>query len=197
MMPFDRTADRTRNAGMRLAPLHIRHLRHPGPVAPQRVIVGTGDPVTRARVRLYAGATLHDALVGAAGKLNANSANFTLLDLEFSTLEFCTAVPDPTGRRLATYTGSQILRDVRLIAGSATLGRSDGHRPLVHCHAAFVDTLGRPLGGHLVPGACRLRGSGTAYATVFKGFEVEQAFDPETNHTLFRPVSQMALERCA
>lgn len=197
MMPLDLATTPTRDDRVRRAPPRVRHLRHPGPVAPRRIVFATGDPLTRARVALKAGTTLHDAIVGAAGALNATSVTFTLLDVEFATLAFCTAVPDPTGHRLATYTGSRSLENVRLIAGAATLGRSDRHEPLVHCHAAFVDDQGDPLGGHLVPDACRLRRSGTAFATVFTGFAIEQGFDPETNHTLFRPVSHMALERCA
>ncbi len=172
---------------------HPRLLRHPGPVAPERSVAAAGAPRTTARLVLAPGRSLQAGLLAELDRLAAQSAAITLLAGRWARLTYCTAVPDPSGLRLATYTGACELADALLLGGNATVGRGGDGAALVHCHAAFVAADGRALGGHLVPDRCLVGDRPVhAFATLFSGFEIAQTFDPETNHNLFRPVPAAA-----
>jgi len=159
------------------------------------------------RLRLAAGQTLDDALLGAYrqatktahhgdqrrddGKsARVGGAVGTLLSGAWERLTFCTGVPDPTGIRVANYAAPECARDCLVIGGSFTIGRGLSSEMLIHCHATFVDTAGALFGGHLIPEQCRIgKQCVGALATLISGFEIAQCDDPETNHQVFQPVS--------
>ena len=102
------------------------------------------------RLSLPAGRTLHEGLVEALAREAVHSASMTLLGGDLESLSFCMALPDPSGRVLATYGAPVPLRGARLIFGNATLGRSASNAPLVHCHGAFCEADGAVRGGHIL-----------------------------------------------
>ncbi|MGJ7556058.1 PCC domain-containing protein [Variovorax sp. RB3P1] len=140
------------------------------------------------RLSLPPGRTLYDSLVQALAIEDVASASMTLIDGEFEHLSFCMALPDPSGRVLATYGAPEALRGARLIFGNATLGRSDGGIPVVHCHGAFCEADGRVRGGHILTDRTVVgRIPVTVVVTTLDSFELRVSYDEETRMSLMRP----------
>lgn len=165
-----------------------RTVVHPGPYAPVRIAHMHADKGRHLRLSLPAGRTLYDSLVQALAAEDVASASMTLIDGELEHLSFCMALPDPSGRVLATYGAPEALRGARLIFGNATLGRLAGGIPVVHCHGAFCEADGRVRGGHIltdrtVVGCMPV----TAVVTTLDSFELRVSYDEETRMPLMRP----------
>ena len=140
------------------------------------------------RLSLPPGRTLYDSLVQALAIEDVASASMTLIDGDFEHLSFCMALPDPSGRVLATYGAPEALRGARLIFGNATLGRSDGGIPVVHCHGAFCEADGRVRGGHILTDRTVVgRIPVTVVVTTLDSFELRVSYDEETRMSLMRP----------
>ncbi|MDQ0608325.1 putative DNA-binding protein with PD1-like motif [Variovorax sp. W1I1] len=170
-----------------------RTVVHPGPYRPVRIAHMHADQSRHFRLALPAGRTLHEALVQLLTTHDVASASMTLIDGELEQLSFCMALPDPTGRVLATYGAPETLRGARLIFGNATLGRSAAGSPIVHCHGAFCQADGRVRGGHIltertVVGCIPV----TAVVTALDSFELRVSYDEETRMPLMHPQAREA-----
>jgi predicted DNA-binding protein with PD1-like motif len=165
-----------------------RTVVHPGPCGPVRIAHMHADRGRHFRLSLPPGATLYDSLVQALAAEDVASASMTLIDGELDRLSFCMALPDPSGRVLATYGAPEALRGARLIFGNATLGRSAGGSPVVHCHGAFREAAGRVRGGHLLTERTVVgRVPVTVVVTALDSFELRVSYDEETRMPLMRP----------
>ena len=82
-----------------------------------------------------------------------------------------------------------------LIFGNATLGKTDAGAPLVHCHAAFCDETGAPLGGHIVPQTTIVGERPVpVLVTSLEGFELRATYDAETNLRLLQPQGTVTMD---
>jgi len=165
-----------------------RTVVHPGPYGPVRIAHMHADKGRHFRLSLPAGRTLHDSLVQALAAEDVASASMTLIDGELEHLSFCTALPDPAGRVLATYGAPEALRGARLIFGNATMGRRADGGPIVHCHGVFREVDGRVRGGHILAERTLVgRSPVTVVVTALDSFELRVAYDEETRMPLMRP----------
>jgi predicted DNA-binding protein with PD1-like motif len=141
------------------------------------------------RLQVPAGADLLTWLEAALEGRAVRSAGLMLVGGSFSTMQYLTGQPDPSGARVATYGAPTTVTDAVLISGSSIYGRDPDDRPLVHCHAVVVAPDGRVHGGHLPPRVCRVGTGGiVAWATLVSGAEWRVRYDAETNYSIFDPV---------
>nr|WP_244424736.1 DNA-binding protein [Methylobacterium nodulans] len=112
----------------------------------------------------------------------------TILGGYFESLQYCVAPPDPTGQAVIAYGAPIQAGRTYMVFGNATLGKSLKGNPLVHCHAAIRTETGEVKGGHILTDLCIV----STYpipvlVTSLDGFELRQAYDPETNIPLLQP----------
>lgn len=171
-----------------------RTVVHPGPYGPVRIAHMQADRGRHFRLSLPPGGTLYDSLVQALAAEDVASASMTLIDGELEHLSFCMALPDPSGRVLATYGAPEALCGARLIFGNATLGQSASGSPVVHCHGAFCEAGGRVRGGHLLTERTVIgRIPVTVVVTALDSFDLRVAYDEETRMPLMRPEARAAV----
>ncbi|WP_425265340.1 PCC domain-containing protein [Achromobacter agilis] len=140
------------------------------------------------RLALQPGASLYDSLVGVLASAGVANASMTLLGGAFSHLDYCTAPPDPAHHRVVAYTEPISAGPAYLIFGNATLGKTDAGGALVHCHAAFCNAGGEPLGGHIIAQTTIIGPSPiSVLVTALDGFELRATYDAETNLRLLQP----------
>jgi predicted DNA-binding protein with PD1-like motif len=169
-------------------PPRPRTLIHPGAFNPVRIHSRSARQGRHFRLSLRPGASLYDALVGALAGAGVANASMTLLGGVFSHLDYCTAPPDPEHRRVVAYTEPIAAGPAYLIFGNATLGKTDAGGPLVHCHAAFCDRRGEPLGGHIIAQTTLVGPQPIpVLVTALDGFELRATYDAETNLRLLQP----------
>ncbi len=165
-----------------------RTLIHPGAFNPVRIHSRCAGRGRHIRLGLRPGASLFDALVNALAEVGVENASMTLLGGAFSRLDYCTAPPDPAHLRVVAYTEPIAAGPSYLIFGNATLGKSDTGAPLVHCHAAFCDARGEPLGGHIMAQTTVVGPTPVpVLVTALDGFELRATYDAETNLRLLQP----------
>ncbi len=165
-----------------------RTLIHPGAFNPVRIHSRSARQGRHLRLSLRPGASLYDALVGALAGAGVANASMTLLGGVFTHLDYCTAPPDPERHRVVAYTEPISAGPAYLIFGNATLGKADGGGALVHCHAAFCDERGEPLGGHIIAQTTILGPLPVpVLVTALDGIELRATYDAETNLRLLQP----------
>lgn len=165
-----------------------RTVVHPGPFRPVRIDRMRDQKGRHFRLSLPGGRTLHESLVQALADEGVASASMTLIGGELAELGFCLALPDPTGRVLATYGAPHTVHGACFIFGNATLGSSASGTPVVHCHGAFRTDDGAVRGGHILTDRTVVgRRSVTAVVTALDSFELRVVYDDETRMPLMRP----------
>lgn len=165
-----------------------RTLIHPGAYNPVRIHSCSALQGRHIRLALRPGASLFDAIVLALSQAGVANASMTLLGGAFSHIDYCTAPPDPSHRTVVAYTEPIAVGPAYLIFGNATLGKTDGGQPLVHCHAAFRGDQGPPAGGHLVTQSTIVGSQPIpVLVTSLEGFDLRASYDPETNLRLLQP----------
>ena len=165
-----------------------RTLIHPGRFNPVRIRSLHSDRARHFRLALQPGLSLFEALVGPLANADVRNASTTILGGWFRSLRYCVAPPDPTGRTVVAYSDPREAGQAYMVFGNATLGISAEGQPLVHCHATFCTETGEVCGGHILTGHC-IVGAGPipVLVTALDGFELRQAYDPETNMQLLQP----------
>ncbi|MEQ6900443.1 hypothetical protein [Nocardioides sp. YIM 152588] len=161
-------------------------LRHPGPVADERV-VAVAARLTPHEVELPAGVPLLDALAGLLDSTGARSAVGELVGGELA--EFGYYVPDlgPEGGAVATFSPPRTAATpARLVRGGLTLGHRDG-AVFSHTHALFEDAHGVRRAGHLIPDTVVLGAGVSARVWTSTDVAIEVRPDPETTMSLFVP----------
>jgi predicted DNA-binding protein with PD1-like motif len=145
------------------------------------------------RLALEPGINLFDALVEPLAKLGVESASMTILGGNFDRLQYCVAPPDSSGQAVIAYASPIDAGRAFMIFGNATLGKSVENLPLVHCHAAIRTESGKIKGGHMLTQTCIVGPDPiSVLVTSLEGFELRQAFDPETNIFLLQPHERAA-----
>ena len=168
-----------------------RTIVHPGPFGAVRIETLCAEKGRHFRLELAPGRSLFDSIVESLAGAGVHNASMTLLDGDLQALSFCLALPDLTGRVVATYGKPEVAEGVRFIFGNATLGRSPAGAPVIHCHAVFRLADGTLRGGHLltektIVGACPVK----VLATALDGFDLRISFDEETRMPLLRPQAE-------
>jgi predicted DNA-binding protein with PD1-like motif len=161
-------------------------LRHPGPVAPERV-VSVATHVVEQECELPAGTRLLDTLadllartgsVGAAGELVGG----TLAAFDY----FIPALGTPGGAVARFSDPHPGGGPARLVRGGVTIGRRAGE-VFAHSHAVFEGRDGELRAGHLIPESVVLGPGVTARVAASTDVVYEVAPDPETTMSLFMP----------
>ncbi|MBD0415393.1 PPC domain-containing DNA-binding protein [Oryzicola mucosus] len=168
-----------------------RTLIHPGRFNPVRIQSLHSANGRHVRLALMPGTSLFDGLVTPLAELGIRNASTTILGGYFQQLHYCVAPPDPTGKAVIAYTKPIDAGSAFMIFGNATIGTDMKGKPLVHCHAALRCQDGRVKGGHILTDTC-LVGPDPIHVLVtsLEGFELRQAFDPETNIPLLQPYQE-------
>jgi predicted DNA-binding protein with PD1-like motif len=169
-------------------PPRARTLVHPGPFNRVRLKSVSAASARHVRLLLMPGMTLHEALVKPLAEMGIENASTTILGGAFAALQYCVAPPDPTRRAIIAYSKPIDAGPAVMIFGNATVGKCMAGKPLVHCHAAIRTASGTIKGGHIMPQDTVVAGVPVpVLVTSLDGFELRQAFDPETNIPLLQP----------
>jgi len=165
-----------------------RTLIHPGRFNPVRIRSMHSDRARHFRLALRPGLSLFEALVEPLAQAGVRNASTTILGGQFSQFRYCVAPPDPSGRTVVAYSEPVHAGATYMVFGNATLGRSVQRRPLVHCHATFCLEGREVRGGHVLTEFCVVGPEPVpVLVTALDGFELQQAYDPETNMQLLQP----------
>ncbi|WP_410004276.1 PPC domain-containing DNA-binding protein [Bartonella sp. HY328] len=140
------------------------------------------------RLSLQPEKSLYQGLVEPLAQLGIKSVSTTILGGYFLKLDYCVAPPDPSKQAVIAYTKPIHAGEAYMVFGNATLGFGLDDKPLVHCHASLRTQSGDVKGGHIltetsIVGPFPI----SVLVTSFEGFELRQAFDPETNIALLQP----------
>ncbi|GJD49683.1 hypothetical protein OPKNFCMD_2416 [Methylobacterium crusticola] len=169
-------------------PPRPRTLIHPGRFNPVRIHSLRSEAGRHVRLALLPGDTLFRGLVEPLALLGIRNASMTILGGYFAELRYCVAPPDPSGQAVIAYGPPIEAGRTYMIFGNATLGKSLKGEPLVHCHAAIRTQDGSVKGGHILTDACVVSSAPIpVLVTSLDGFELRQAYDPETNIPLLQP----------
>lgn len=165
-----------------------RTLIHPGPFNPVRIQSLRSSGARHVRLLLPPGRSLFDGLVEPLAAMGITSASTTILGGYFDEMQYCVAPPDPSRQAVIAYGQPILAGRAYMVFGNATLGRSIKGAPLVHCHAAIRTETGAVKGGHILTEACIVGPNPIAVlVTSLDEFDLQQAFDPETNIALLQP----------
>jgi predicted DNA-binding protein with PD1-like motif len=165
-----------------------RTLIHPGAFNPVRIHSRHCQCARHVRLALQPGRSLFDALVRPLADMGIENASTTILGGFFDELQYCLAPPDPSERAVIAYTQPRAAGRCAMVFGNATIGKGADGRPLVHCHAAIRTESGEMRGGHIIAQASIVGCDPIAVlVTSLEGFELQVAFDAETNIALMQP----------
>ncbi len=169
-----------------------RTLIHPGRLNPVRIQSRHAPRGRHFRLALQPGLTLFAALVGPLSEADVRSASTTILGGWFDDIQYCVAPPDPSGRAVVAYSEPIGAGRAYLVFGNATLGKTLERRPLVHCHGTLRTERGCVKGGHILTERSVIGPEPiTVLVTALDGFELLQAYDPETNMPLLQPQEEI------
>jgi predicted DNA-binding protein with PD1-like motif len=164
----------------------MRRLTQPGPVHPVRIDIcpGTLEPL---RFTLRAGLSLTEALTGPLVEAGFRSATVVVKGGALSPFRYVMPGPADSTEHVAYFTAPRAPEGVtRIEQANATLGWSDG-KPMLHCHAAWVEPDGQRRGGHILPVDSIVCEETAVEAWGFRDIAVATEPDLETNFTLLQP----------
>lgn len=168
-----------------------RMLIHPGSFNPVRIQSLAAPSARHFRLSLEPGRSLFEALVEPLMRFGVGSASTTILGGWFESIDYCVAPPDPSGQSVIAYSAPRQAGEAYLIFGNATLGKSMKGKPLVHCHGTIRTGNGTVQGGHILPERAIIGAAPIpVLVTTLDGFDLQQAFDPETNMPLLQPLKE-------
>ena len=167
-----------------------RTLVHPGPFNPIRITSLQAQRARHFRMNLVAGLSLFDALIRPLQLVGVKNASTTIIGVQFERLSYCVAPPDPSRSAVIAYTKPICAGKAYMMFGNATIGNDGQSNPIVHCHAAIRTSAGSLKGGHIIThesiiGQCA---TGVVLVTTLDDFDLQVAFDPETNISLLQPI---------
>ena len=168
-----------------------RTLIHPGRFNPVRIQSMRSTKGRHFRLILTPGMSLFDALVKPLARVDVKNASMTILGGWFEELQYCVAPPDASGQAIVAYAAPVRAGRAYMVFGNATLGKSMQRQPLVHCHGAIRTESAAVKGGHILSEFCIVGPEPiSVLVTALDGFELQQAFDPETNIPLLQPFEE-------
>ncbi len=164
----------------------MRHLLHPGPVAPERTTAVAGAPVPL-RFVLEPGNAVDVAIAKGFAASGCTGGIVAFEGGRFEPFQFVMPAASPDALHAAWYSETFApAGPVEIKRGCAIVGERDG-KPFLHCHGVWASSEGVQMGHMLAPNTIvaepvEVTGIGLRTAT-FKALP-----DPETNFTLFEPV---------
>ena len=164
----------------------IARIRHPGPVAAERVHVARSraEPLS---LRLAAGVPLDQAVAAAFAQAGHDGGYLTLSDAAVERLAYVIPAASTDGAHAAWYSAPRSLGGPgRIEAAGVVVGRHAG-APFLHCHGLWRAEGGPPVMGHLLADGTRLARAATVAARAFPDARFERLPDAETNFELFTP----------
>jgi predicted DNA-binding protein with PD1-like motif len=165
-----------------------RRVLQPGPAPAERVqwVAGHVRPL---EFTLEPGLNFIEAIRRPLAETGGESAVLTLEGGAFGPFTYVVPAPAPTPEHAAFY--SEFHRPAgitRLEDAAVTFGLHDG-AGFLHCHGVWTGADGIRRGGHVIPDQTAVAEPIRARAWVLDGMKFEARPDPETNFTLFGPVS--------
>jgi predicted DNA-binding protein with PD1-like motif len=165
-----------------------RRVLQPGPAPAERVqwVAGNARPL---EFTLEPGLNFIEAIRRPLAEAGGESGVLTLEGGAFGPFTYVVPAPAPTPEHAAFY--SEFHRPAgisRLEDAAVTFGLRDG-AGFLHCHGVWTGADGVRRGGHVIPDQTSVAEPIRARAWVLDGMKFEAQPDPETNFTLFGPVS--------
>lgn len=164
----------------------MRHILHPGPVAPERTAVVAGAPVPL-RFVLEPGHAVDEAIARGFAAAGCIGGFVALQGGRCEPFKFVMPAASPDTLHAAWYSDIfEPMGPVEIKRACAIVGQRD-EKLFIHCHGIWDTPEGLQMGHMLAPntivaGPIEVTGIGMRTAT-FKALS-----DPETNFTLFEPV---------
>jgi predicted DNA-binding protein with PD1-like motif len=166
----------------------MRHLRQPGPVAPERIESHEGS-CTALDITLAPGLTLNEALTRELVAAGFSSGTLVFADAVLGPFTYVVPHPAPDASHVAYFSPPRTPPGrTRVEIANATFGWRD-EAPFVHCHGVWTEAEGHRRGGHMMPHETIFAEPGAARAWVFPDVAIRVEPDSETNFPLFRPVA--------
>ncbi len=165
-----------------------RRVLQPGPAPAERVqwVAGNARPL---EFTLEPGLNFIEAIRRPLGQAGGESAVLTLEGGAFGPFTYVVPAPAPTPEHAAFYSEFHRPPGIsRLEDAAVTFGLRDG-AGFLHCHGVWTGADGVRRGGHVIPDQTAVAEPIRARAWVLDGMKFEAQPDPETNFTLFGPVS--------
>jgi predicted DNA-binding protein with PD1-like motif len=165
-----------------------RRVLQPGPPPAERVqwVAGNARPL---EFTLEPGLNFIEAIRRPLAATGGESAVLTLEGGAFGPFTYVVPAPAPTPEHAAFYSEFHRPPGISRIEDAAvTFGLRDG-APFLHCHGVWTGSDGIRRGGHVIPDQTTVAEPVRARAWVLDGMKFEAQPDPETNFTLFGPVS--------
>lgn len=165
-----------------------RRVLQPGPAPAERVqwVAGDARPL---EFTLEPGLNFIEAIRRPLAETGGESAVLTLEGGAFGPFTYVVPAPAPTPEHAAFYSEFHRPPGISRIEDAAvTFGLRDG-APFLHCHGVWTGAGGIRRGGHVIPDQTTVAEPVRARAWVLDGMKFEAQPDPETNFTLFGPVS--------
>ncbi|MGF7212335.1 putative DNA-binding protein with PD1-like motif [Skermanella aerolata] len=165
-----------------------RRVLQPGPAPSERVQWVAGN-ARLLEFTLEPRLNFIEAIRRPLAEAGGESAVLTLVGGAFGPFTYVVPAPAPTPEHAAYY--SEFHRPAgisRLEDAAVTFGRRDGIA-FLHCHGVWTGADGIRRGGHVIPDQTVIAEPVRARAWVLDGMAFEAQPDPETNFTLFGPVS--------
>ncbi len=165
-----------------------KHIRHPGPVDPDRIDSFAGQ-LRSLNFTLASGMSLLDAVATPLEREGLTGAGVTFKQARFKPFRYVLPALSRDAEHVAYYSATHAPEDeIEIIWANLTFGRRDDG-PFLHCHAMWRDQAGRLRGGHVLPSEAIVAAPAQASAFGTGQIAMVSKFDPETNFTLFRPVA--------
>lgn len=169
------------------------HFQHPGDTLFPRLMTVTSDVCREFMVDVPAGVNLFTHLQEVLSAAGAESGIIAFTGGVFDTIDYHTVTyfpPEPAAGKAAKVYGSSIRAagPITLLAATLSFGLTADGAPLLHCHAAFVDSDGVTHGGHLSNQNCIVAAEGVqACVSVFGDIRFRARMDSETTFSVFHP----------
>jgi predicted DNA-binding protein with PD1-like motif len=170
----------------------MRHIHHPGPVAPERTAVVTGRAVPL-RFVLEPGHAVDVAIAKGFADRGCIGGFVMLRDGTCDPFRYVMPAASPDGHHAAWYSDTFAPEGPVAIERAGTIvGWRDG-KPFVHCHGIWNTPQGTRM-GHLLGPDTHVTESIEAIGIGLEAVTFKALPDPETDFTLFEPVT-VAVER--
>jgi predicted DNA-binding protein with PD1-like motif len=170
-----------------------RRVLQPGLEAAERVqwVAGYATPL---KFTLEPGLNFIEAIRRPLAEAGGVSAVLSLEGGAFGPFTYVIPAPAPTPEHAAFYSAFHRPPDVSSLESAAvTFGLRD-NAAFLHCHGVWTGADGVRQAGHVIPDQTVVAESIRARAWVLDGMAFEAMPDPETNFTLFGPVSHAPRE---
>lgn len=173
--------EKNRAAGMRT----VVHPGAPLLARAQAVAVEASSPI---RLVVPLGRDLFEVVHEKLQAVCADGGSFTLKEGTVERLSLMTGGAGRDGMPMGFHGPHAMDGPLVVVAGAAGSGIDEEGERFTHCHAAFRDSRGRLVGGHLIPGETIAGANGIVVElTALTLGRFQRRFDPETLFSIFHP----------